>query len=235
MRHPFQLLVSEIFGPTIQGEGPATGQRAVFLRLAGCPVGCSWCDTRYTWDPAARREGPEPRLIPVPDVQASVVQLSTSRSDVVVITGGEPLSQQRSLSSLVAGLRQVRPRIHLETAGIHLVESHLLDQFELIVISPKLSNSGVASEVRINPAALAALACMSNTWFKFVVKNVHDLDEVSALEHRFDLRRVMVMAEGTTPSSSLKLTREIADEAIHRGWSVSPRMHIWLWGNARGR
>ena len=44
------LAVSEIFGPTLQGEGPSSGRRAMFLRLAGCNLSCSWCDTAYTWD-----------------------------------------------------------------------------------------------------------------------------------------------------------------------------------------
>ena len=44
------LEVSEIFGLTIQGEGPSVGRRAVFLRLRRCNLACDWCDTRYTWD-----------------------------------------------------------------------------------------------------------------------------------------------------------------------------------------
>jgi len=43
------LPVSEIFGPTIQGEGEHIGRRAVFVRLAGCDSRCSWCDTKYAW------------------------------------------------------------------------------------------------------------------------------------------------------------------------------------------
>ena len=44
------LTVSEIFGPTFQGEGPFTGRAAVFLRLGRCNLDCKWCDTPYTWD-----------------------------------------------------------------------------------------------------------------------------------------------------------------------------------------
>jgi len=44
------LRVAELFGPTVQGEGPAAGERAAFVRLSGCPLACAWCDTPYTWD-----------------------------------------------------------------------------------------------------------------------------------------------------------------------------------------
>ena len=44
------LVVAEVFGPTFQGEGPSTGQRAGFVRLGRCNLDCSWCDTPYTWD-----------------------------------------------------------------------------------------------------------------------------------------------------------------------------------------
>lgn len=44
------LVVSEVFGPTHQGEGPHAGQLCAFVRLMGCNLSCSWCDTPYTWD-----------------------------------------------------------------------------------------------------------------------------------------------------------------------------------------
>ena len=47
-----ELLISEIFGPTIQGEGKSIGQTASFIRLGGCNLHCVWCDTPYTWDAA---------------------------------------------------------------------------------------------------------------------------------------------------------------------------------------
>jgi 7-carboxy-7-deazaguanine synthase len=44
------LLVSEVFGPTLQGEGPHTGQAAAYIRLGGCNLRCRWCGTAFTWD-----------------------------------------------------------------------------------------------------------------------------------------------------------------------------------------
>ncbi len=45
-----QLLISEVFGPTLQGEGPSAGQAAAFVRLGACNLSCAWCDTAYTWN-----------------------------------------------------------------------------------------------------------------------------------------------------------------------------------------
>ena len=44
------MIVSEVFGPTVQGEGPSCGRIATFVRLGRCDLRCSWCDTPYTWD-----------------------------------------------------------------------------------------------------------------------------------------------------------------------------------------
>ena len=56
------MRVSETFR-SLQGEGPSAGAPATFVRLQGCNVGCRWCDTRYTWDPAHGREVPLPALL----------------------------------------------------------------------------------------------------------------------------------------------------------------------------
>lgn len=50
-----QYPINEMF-QTLQGEGVYTGVPAIFIRLQGCPVGCSWCDTKHTWDKLANRE-----------------------------------------------------------------------------------------------------------------------------------------------------------------------------------
>src|SRR5258705_10920165 len=67
---------------SIQGEGATAGLPAIFVRLQGCTVGCGWCDTKYSWDPAAGREGELPALL---DEGAA---FPCRR---VGITGGEPL------------------------------------------------------------------------------------------------------------------------------------------------
>ena len=88
------LVVSEVFGPTVQGEGPTIGRRAAFVRLGRCNLDCSWCDTPYTWDWDRYDPKVELHERPVAEVVAEVEAMGV---DWVVVTGGEPLLQQRRL------------------------------------------------------------------------------------------------------------------------------------------
>ena len=86
------LVVSEVFGPTLQGEGPSAGQRAGFVRLGRCSLSCSWCDTPYSWDWKRYDPAVELRELAVGEVAASIRAMDVP---MVVVTGGEPLLQQR--------------------------------------------------------------------------------------------------------------------------------------------
>ena len=96
------LKVNEIFGPTIQGEGPTTGEKCIFIRLFGCNLQCSWCDSKYAWDQAMQEK--EAHDMSILQVANKVVEMA---GDIrrVVITGGEPLLQQLQLTLLVALLK----------------------------------------------------------------------------------------------------------------------------------
>lgn len=227
------LLISEVFGPTIQGEGPAVGQRATFVRTAGCNVGCSWCDTKYSWSPEHHGDR-KPRLRTVVEVVDEVRSLA-SPGDIVVVTGGEPLTQQAGVLALSSALKGHGFRPHLETAGVHVPSTNLLSSFETVVVSPKLSHSGVKRGRAVRPTALSLFAEAPHVWFKFVVRRNDDLDEVAKLQSDFGFRRVMVMAEGVNQRESVELTRHLVDDVVSRGWSITPRLHVWLWGDVPGR
>src|ERR1700730_7162757 len=91
------LVVSEVFGPTIQGEGPSLGRRAGFIRLGGCDLTCSWCDAAYTWN--ASRYDLRAELTRMP-VTAMVERALVGDPEIVVITGGEPLLHQQQAGRL---------------------------------------------------------------------------------------------------------------------------------------
>lgn len=107
---------------TVQGEGAYAGAPAYFIRLAGCDVGCVWCDVKESWDEA---------LHPKRSVDDLVQAVVSSRAPICVVTGGEPL--MHDLNELTAGLRQYGIRTHLETSGTQ----PLTGAWDWITFSPK--------------------------------------------------------------------------------------------------
>ena len=93
---------------TIQGEGFHSGKAAYFIRLAGCDVGCSWCDVKESWD-----QNMHPRV----KIDKIVESALKSKSRMAIVTGGEPLMY--NLTSLTEKLRFCGFRTHLETSGAH--------------------------------------------------------------------------------------------------------------------
>lgn len=108
-----EAFVSEIFC-SVQGEGPFTGEKQIFVRLAGCPLRCDYCDTPDSLTVAGHSR------LAVEDVLNEVRRLGRERSvRTVSITGGEPLSQPRFLEAFLPRLKSEGFRTYLETSGIH--------------------------------------------------------------------------------------------------------------------
>jgi 7-carboxy-7-deazaguanine synthase len=228
------LLVSEMFGPTIQGEGPSTGQRAMFVRLSRCNLACQRCDTPYTWDWQRFDPRSEAVRLPVDDICAQVLAVPVP---LVIVTGGEPMIQRQGLDEMVERLAENGRRVEIETNGTIVPSPRLGNFVHSFNVSPKLSafGAGMPERRRIREEALDAFVATGRSIFKFVVSSPDDLEEVSALERRFGLVPIWVMPEGTMERELMRGFREIADEAIARGWNVTLRMHALLWGDERGR
>ena len=151
---------------SIQGEGCHGGRSAVFIRLAGCRVGCSWCDTRHSWPMQAHPQQPISTLV---DVVAAAV---TAGAGFAVITGGEPL--HHDLTDLCQALETVHRSachgggplpLHLETSGVDALSG----RFDWITLSPK----------RHRPPTAALLAACHE--LKVVVNEPADLDFAEAM------------------------------------------------------
>jgi 7-carboxy-7-deazaguanine synthase len=225
------LLVAETF-MSFQGEGPSAGQPAAFIRLSRCNLTCSWCDTPYTWDWARFRPDVEARRLPVADLANWALAQPTT---LVVITGGEPLLQQTVLLPLTDALAREGRCVEIETNGTIAPTPDLVGLVTRFNVSPKLSGSGVPDVRRLVPAALVALVKTGKAIFKFVICHSSELDEVAAMESEHGLRPVWVMPEGTGDKVVLEGMRAIADAALTRGWCLSGRLHVLLWGDIRGR
>lgn len=224
------LVVSEVFGPTFQGEGPSLGRRCGFIRLGRCDLACSWCDTSYTWD--WERHDPAIELTRMP-VEEVVDRIRAMGVDRVVVTGGEPLIQQQALESLLRSLGEEGCAVEIETAGHHepRFPAELVDRFN---VSPKLAHSGNPHERRLRPDALRALEATGRASFKFVVRNAVDLDEVASIVDECRLGDVWIMPEGTDLSTVIAGMQALAEPVLARGWNLTTRAHILVWGDRRG-
>lgn len=230
---PGTLLVSEIFGPTVQGEGPSAGRAAMFVRLGGCNLACKWCDTGYTWDASSFDLQAELRSIATTEV---VQRVSSAGVSLVVLTGGEPALQAEEAAVLARALTKRGHTVELETSGT-VPLGVLAGALDLIVVSPKLGNSGLHPHQRLRWPVLRRLASEPKAVFKFVVEGPHELDEVGVIESALNLapQRVWIMPEGRDRDTLLRRLSELAGPVADRGWSLSSRLHIMEWGDVRGR
>ena len=107
---------------TLQGEGFHQGKAAYFIRLAGCDVGCVWCDVKDSWDA---------EKYPMFDVESLISEVKKTPAKIVVVTGGEPLMY--NLANLTLQLQHAGYKTHLETSGAY----PLTGSWDWVCLSPK--------------------------------------------------------------------------------------------------
>jgi 7-carboxy-7-deazaguanine synthase len=242
------LVVSEVFGPTVQGEGPSVGTPCAFLRLGGCNQHCVWCDTPYTWafsriladfHQDKRVYDPRVELKKMSDTEV-VKRLLGMGVEMLVISGGEPMLQQDRILRLLSYVQFWRWRIEIETAGTIPVEEPasgklgLADHVSQFNVSLKLENSGNPFTLRHNEEAINSLIGTGKAVWKFVVSSNEDWDEIDALVHEYSLSPVFIMPEGRDVDTLRQHAQEVVQGVIARGWRMTPRMQIDIWGNTRG-
>jgi organic radical activating enzyme len=215
--------LSEVFY-SVQGEGATAGLPAVFVRLQGCTVGCTWCDTKYSWDPEAGR---------AVDLDALLEEVSGFPCRRVVLTGGEPLES----SLFVPLVRAVGSRgfaIEVETSGT-LPPPAELDRAIQWNVSLKLAGSGVGEAKRIRPEAIRDFLSRE-AWWKFVVTDAGDVAEVLRLAERFALPRgrILLQPEAVRREDLLERSPWVVEACKRHGFRFSPRLHVLLWGAKRG-
>jgi len=227
--------VTEVF-TSVQGEGPSVGQPAVFLRLSACNLACVWCDTPYSWDWKRFDRDAETQRIDVAELADSLAA-DLETVGLLIITGGEPLIQQRDLIALLELVRAkvANVRFEIETNGTIAPSAALATLVGLFVVSPKLSNSGMARRLRVKEAALAAFQ-QCRAVLKFVIVGVDDVDEAAevAATAGFAPDRVWLMPEGTDSEAIVAGMRVLAPICVERGFTMSTRLHVLLWGDTRG-
>ena len=226
------MKVVEVFY-SIQGEGRLAGTPSVFIRLAGCSLRCSWCDTRYAWDSESGTEL---------DPEAIVRQVKQWSSRFVIVTGGEPMATtdleiRPELVGLIQRFKAEGYHITIETSGVVFIPDLACD---LMSISPKLdhfeSSPQPTAEDRVE--VLRQLIAHYDYQLKFVIDSSHDRGKVQSLLDRIegvDPLRIMLMPQAQTREELLVKSPMVVQMCLENGWLFCQRLHILLWGPQSGR
>lgn len=248
--------VAELFY-SIQGEGATSGWPAIFLRLTGCNLlcggngtqfdkqlhdGATWrCDTIEVWQKVRRRISGNDlfteimNLIPKDIYTPSLPQL--------VITGGEPLlSMKPELLELIYNYyaRAVDgSKIEIETNGT-IDPTGKLGEFSSqfrFNVSPKLANSGMSKEIRIQHKALHALNEYQNSIFKFVISSKDDWHEVVEdyiLPIGISTEKIYLMPAADNRQLLIDNSLLVAELCKNEGVRYSPRHQVMIWDKTTG-
>ncbi|MEW9809809.1 MAG: 7-carboxy-7-deazaguanine synthase QueE [Candidatus Symbiodolus clandestinus] len=213
--------INEIF-QTIQGEGYFSGTPALFIRLQGCPVGCSWCDTQHTWivDPAAERTMNRvvhkrqanalwARLTLI-DIKRLLIQAGyTARH--AVITGGEPCLY--NLTPLTEQLEQTGYQCQIETSGTAAIQC---SPHTWVTLSPKIGMRG--------GLMIVAQALQRADEIKHPVARERDIQQLQSLLKQLSDEKTRVI--GLQPISQQPRATQLCIQAcLKYNWRLSLQLH----------
>ena len=185
---------------SLQGEGYHQGKAAFFIRLAGCDVGCVWCDVKDSWDASKH-----PQL----SIDEIVNAALTHPSKIAIVTGGEPLLH--ALTPLTTALKNAGFQTHLETSG----SSPLSGQWDWICLSPKKFKQPIEESI------------IAASELKVVVFNKSDIDWAESFEKKVApncklyLQPEWDKADTMTPMA-------IDYIKAHPHWELSAQLHKYI-------
>lgn len=247
VRRQGKIRISEIFGPTVQGEGALLGMPTVFVRTGGCDFRCSWCDTLYAVDPAFRGD-----WLPM-DAEAildQVKKLSGGRPVLVTLSGGNPAIQP--LEPLIDQGQQQGFTFAIETQGS--IARRWFARLDHLTLSPKPPSSGTVFSADDLAACITAARSGSGMGpaitLKFPVADEADLNfanQVRAMHPDIPCYLQPVNATPAAPhpdgadgvdiDALTERYRWLVDRVAENGWfdvRVMPQWHVHVWGNLRG-
>lgn len=235
-----QIPISELF-VSIQGEGVFQGVPSVFVRTAVCNLSCVWCDTAYTWKEELLKESDVLKLHPEDLVDMIHTIIGKRKVRNLVITGGEPMIWQMRMLDVVKNLNGEGFTIEVETNGTVMPSLEFSKYITHFNVSPKLNNNGSdpASRRVVKKAlsAFADLARQGKAYFKFVIINnqdVEELEKVFVLPFDIPYSSVILMPEGTTPDVLSKRLAGLIEISKRTGYRITDRLQIHVYGNMRG-
>lgn len=165
--------ISEIFR-SVQGEGPYTGVKQVFVRFFGCHLDCAWCDTKY----AQGKKSQDYSEMNLSQVLKRIRGLNAGCHSVS-LTGGEPLLQKDFLKQLLLSLKSLRLKTYLETNGILFRElRHVLRYVDIVAMDFKLPSSTKGPEYWDEHAKFLAAARSKEAFIKMIISSQTQMKDI---------------------------------------------------------
>lgn len=239
-----RIPVLEIFGPTVQGEGMAIGQKTMFVRTAGCDYHCSWCDSAFTWDGSAKSLI---RMMKPEEIWEELWRIGGNRFTHVTLSGGNPALLPQ-MAELVALLHQHEIVIAVETQGSRW-QDWLMD-IDQVTLSPKPPSSGVHTKWEVLDEIVERLLqrdsrCLVS--LKVVIFDEQDLGYAQKVHKRYaqvpmflqvgnpDVHRMDIQHHAADLLSRYEdLINIVMSSSELNAVRVLPQLHALVWGNKRG-
>lgn len=255
-----QYPISEIFGPTIQGEGAMAGIRTFFVRFAGCDWDCSWCDTQYAIHPG--KPGWKKEMMTGEQIEDALVALGLADGDWITFSGGNPaLFFDKELGQRFG----VHYNTAMETQGSRMLLEDASPYVHLLTVSPKPPSSGM--HTRNDPSTIRKLlqhqrfSMVAN--LKYVAFDDADLNWVAQFDRELQVSDdVPRYISAGTPTASMitvgvpgdNTINPIPDDAARlvvcerlkwlfevvakdyrfRNFIALPQLHVLAWGQKAG-
>ena len=233
------LRISEIFGPTIQGEGSVIGVPTVFVRAGGCDYRCSWCDSLHAVESSYRKDWTP--MTPT-EIWHRVLELSGGVPLTVSLSGGNPAIQD--FGPLIRLGKGDGYQFAMETQGS--VVRDWFSELDTLILSPKPPSSGELVDWSVFDACIEA-GSEAETVMKIVIFDEADYVWARDAAARYPSLQLYLQPGNHTPpgpdsdaiDSPGIMTRFewLIDRALADRWftpRILPQLHVLVWGNRRG-
>lgn len=229
------IYISEIFGPTIQGEGQLIGKPTVFVRVGGCDFRCVWCDTKYAVKPQYRSDWTK---MTAEQILAKVKKLTDNQPILITLSGGNPAMYD--LSELLALGRAEGFTFAMETQG-SIVKPYFAD-LDYLTVSPKPPSS----KTLFDPIKLDnALSAHAAPTLKIVVADDKDFRFARRLHEKYpDIPMTLQPCNPANNESDIADTEALnhqlkwlINKTCENAWydvSILPQLHVLIWNTERG-
>lgn len=230
------IRISEIFGPTIQGEGALIGQPTVFVRTGGCDYRCSWCDTLYAVESKYRHDW---KPMTAQEIMDEVKRLSNNTPITISLSGGNPATQD--CSELIKIGQKDGYTFALETQGS--IACEWFKDLDTLTLSPKPPSSSMTTDWSIFDECLKQAGIKTETALKIVVFD--DIDYTYAKDAATRHPNLPIYLQPgnhqTNGDADINGLNEHLDWLVEKvtndNWfkpRILPQLHVMIWGNKRG-